>query len=70
MNLRGGVRGPWLGCSRFPKCRGRGKWNELPEEQRKTLELQLLNHEKTNPVPIIRTMSGKPLTDAKGKPPA
>jgi len=68
MNLRGGVRGPWLGCSRFPKCRGRGKWNDLPEDRRKALELQLLNHEKANPVPIIKTMTGKPLTDAKGKP--
>jgi DNA topoisomerase-1 len=26
LNLRTGLRGPWLGCSRFPKCRGRGKW--------------------------------------------
>ncbi|QOI99791.1 MAG: type I DNA topoisomerase [Phycisphaeraceae bacterium] len=68
MNLRGGVRGPWLGCSGFPKCRGRGKWAELPEEQRKALELALLNHEKANPVRIIRTMSGAALTDAKGKP--
>jgi ssDNA-binding Zn-finger/Zn-ribbon topoisomerase 1 len=28
LNLRSGLRGPWLGCSRFPKCRGRGKWAE------------------------------------------
>jgi ssDNA-binding Zn-finger/Zn-ribbon topoisomerase 1 len=52
LNLRTGVRGPWLGCSRFPKCRGRGKWPEL----------------RANPVKIIRTLAGKPLTDAKGKP--
>jgi DNA topoisomerase I len=68
MNLRPGVRGPWLGCSRFPKCRGRGKWTELPPERHKSLEADLEKHLKANPVPIIRTMSGKPLTDATGKP--
>jgi DNA topoisomerase-1 len=67
MNLRPGVRGPWLGCSRFPKCRGRGKWTELPPERQKTLEAELEKHLKANPVPIIRTMTGKPLTDATGK---
>ena len=68
LNLRNGVRGPWLGCSRFPKCRGRGKWNELDEAKRAELEKALAAHEKANPTPIIRTMTGKPLTDAKGKP--
>jgi DNA topoisomerase-1 len=68
LNLRNGVRGPWLGCSRFPKCRGRGKWNELDPAKRADLEKQLAAHEKANPTPIIRTMSGKALTDAKGKP--
>jgi len=68
LNLRGGVRGPWLGCSRFPKCRGRGKWAELEDAKRKALEDQLSAHEKANPVKVVRTMEGKPLTDAKGKP--
>ncbi len=68
MNLRGGVRGPWLGCSRFPKCRGRGKWTEVPEAKRTELLAAFETHEKANPVPIIRTLDGKPLTDAKGKP--
>ncbi|MFZ2875566.1 MAG: type I DNA topoisomerase [Phycisphaerales bacterium] len=66
--LRGGVRGPWLSCSGFPKCRGRGKWAELPEDQRAALEKALAAHERANPVPVIRTMSGAPLTDAKGNP--
>lgn len=66
--LRNGVRGPWLSCSGFPKCRGRGKWAELPDEAKALLEKQLAEHEKALPVPIIKTMSGKPLTDAKGKP--
>jgi DNA topoisomerase-1 len=68
MNLRTGVRGPWLGCSRFPKCRGRGKWNEAPEPKRNEMVEALEAHSKANPVPIIRTLDGKPLTDAKGKP--
>lgn len=66
--LRNGLKGPWLSCSGFPKCRGRGKWNEVPEEKRKALELALLNHEKQHPIPVIKTLDGKPLTDAKGKP--
>ncbi len=68
LNLRSGVRGPWLSCSRFPKCRGRGKWAELPEDKRAALEKALGAHEKANPIPIIRTMSGVPLTDSQGKP--
>jgi DNA topoisomerase-1 len=66
--LRAGLKGPWLSCSGFPKCRGRGKWNEVPEDKRKALELALLNHDKANPIPIIKTLDGTPLTDAKGKP--
>lgn len=68
MNLRTGLRGPWLGCSRFPKCRGRGKWNELPPPQQKELEQQLAAHLKAHPVAVVKTMSGVPLTDAMGKP--
>ncbi|RMH13668.1 MAG: type I DNA topoisomerase, partial [Planctomycetota bacterium] len=68
LNLRDGVRGPWLGCSAFPKCRGRGKWSELPEEKRKALEKQLAEHLKAHPIPIIETLDGVPLTDARGRP--
>jgi DNA topoisomerase-1 len=68
LNLRNGVRGPWLSCSRFPKCRGRGKWNELAPEVKAKLEAALQEHEKTHPIPIIKTMAGKALTDSKGKP--
>jgi len=68
LNLRDGARGPWLGCSRFPKCRGRGKWSELTEEKQKELELALKNHMRQHPVPILYTLDGKALTDAKGKP--
>jgi DNA topoisomerase-1 len=68
LNLRNGLRGPWLGCSRFPKCRGRGKWQDLDPAKRSDLEKQLAAHEKANPTPIIKTLSGRALTDAKGKP--
>jgi len=66
--LRSGVRGPWLGCSGFPKCRGRGKWADLPDEKKQALEKALEAHEREHPIPIIRTLDGRPLTDAKGKP--
>ncbi|MCB9840087.1 MAG: type I DNA topoisomerase [Phycisphaeraceae bacterium] len=69
LNLRNGIRGPWLGCSGFPKCRGRGKWAEQPDEKKKALESALARHEKAHPIPIIKTFTdGKALTDAKGKP--
>jgi len=68
LNLRSGARGPWLGCSRFPKCRGRGKWSELDDQTKQHLEQQLAEHEAAHPVPIIRRLDGTALTDAKGKP--
>ncbi|MGD1914647.1 MAG: type I DNA topoisomerase [Phycisphaerales bacterium] len=68
LNLRNGLRGPWLGCSRFPKCRGRGKWAEIEDKKKAALEKQLEAHEKANPTPVITRLDGTPLTDAKGKP--
>ena len=68
LNLRDGARGPWLGCSKFPKCRGRGKWAELDEKKRADLEKKLTEHLRHHPIPIIRTLDGRPLTDEKGKP--
>jgi len=32
--LRGGKRGPWLGCSKYPKCRGRGALAKLSPEDK------------------------------------
>jgi DNA topoisomerase-1 len=68
LNLRSGVRGPWLGCSRFPKCRGRGKWSELDEKTKAKLQADLDALERANPVPRIETLDGRRLTDEKGKP--
>ncbi len=66
--LRNGARGPWLSCSRYPKCRGRGKWSELADDVKEKWEMALAEHEKQHPIPIIRTLEGEALTDAKGKP--
>jgi DNA topoisomerase-1 len=66
--LRDGVRGPWLSCSNFPKCRGRGKWAELPDDVRAKWEKALAEHTKLHPIPVIRDTNGNALTDAKGKP--
>jgi len=68
MNLRNGVRGPWLGCSGFPKCRGRLAWTKLDEAMQKQLVAELEAHDKANPVSVIRTLDGIALTDSKGKP--
>jgi DNA topoisomerase-1 len=68
LNLRAGIRGPWLGCSRYPRCKGRGKWTELPPEKRADLEAKLAAHERAHPVPVVRTLDGRPLTDARGRP--
>jgi DNA topoisomerase-1 len=66
--LRNGVRGPWLACSRYPKCRGRGKWTELEDATREKWEKALAAHEKEHPIPIVRDLEGVALTDEKGKP--
>ncbi len=58
LNLRNGKRGPWLGCSGFPKCRGRGKWTELEDSKRDELESALASHEKDNPQVIIKDLEG------------
>ena len=59
MNLRNGKRGPWLGCSTFPKCKGRMGWKTLDEKVLKELEEALEEHEKVNPQVLVKTLSGK-----------
>ena len=58
LNLRRGKKGPWLGCSRFPKCRGRMAWKKIPESMQAQLETQLEAHERANPVPKITRQDG------------
>jgi DNA topoisomerase-1 len=66
--LRPGKYGPWLGCSKFPKCRGRGDFKKLPEPEQKKLLAQLEKHQALHPSVVIRTLAGEALTSADGKP--
>ncbi|MGQ0626542.1 MAG: DNA topoisomerase [Phycisphaerales bacterium] len=68
MNLRPGKFGPWLGCSKFPKCRGRGNFKGLPEAEQTALDAALEKWVLAHPIPIIKTIDGRALTDSKGKP--
>ncbi|MFP4054921.1 MAG: type I DNA topoisomerase, partial [Phycisphaerae bacterium] len=61
VNMRRGKRGPWLSCSKFPKCRGRVAWSSLEEEKKKELEAALVRHEAENPQPIVRHTDGTPV---------
>jgi DNA topoisomerase-1 len=54
LNLRRGKRGPWLGCSKFPKCRGRMPWKSVEEDTQALLVAELEEHEKANPRPELR----------------
>ncbi len=59
LNLRRSKRGPWLSCSRYPKCRGRLGWSTLDEAKQAELEKALAKHEAENPVPTIRNTQGQ-----------
>jgi DNA topoisomerase-1 len=63
LNLRRGKRGPWLGCSTFPKCRGRLAWSSVDEQTRAELEAKLAAHEKQNPPITLRTLDGRIIPD-------
>ena len=64
MNLRTGKRGPWLGCSAFPKCRGRESWAKIPVERQQELEKALGLHEANQPKFEITALDGTPLKEA------
>lgn len=63
LNMRRSARGPWLSCSKFPKCRGRLGWAPLDDETKKRWEKALEIHESKNPQPVIKTLSGNPVGD-------
>ena len=63
LNIRRGARGPWLSCSKFPKCRGRLGWAPLDDETKKRWEKALEDHEKAHPQPVIQTLDGEPVGD-------
>lgn len=61
LNLRRGKRGPWLSCSIYPKCRGRGAWSSLEDDTKTKLEKALKKHEADHPQPVIHNRSGQPI---------
>ncbi|HJX34775.1 MAG TPA: topoisomerase DNA-binding C4 zinc finger domain-containing protein, partial [Desulfatiglandales bacterium] len=61
LNIRRGARGPWLSCSKFPKCRGRMGWTSLDNETKNRWGKALEDHEKNNPQPVIKTLTGEPI---------
>ena len=63
LNLRRGARVPWLGCSTFPKCRGRLSWTSLDKGIKSKWEKALEKHDKAHPQPIIRKLDGSPVGD-------
>ena len=69
LNLRRGKRGPWLGCSTFPKCKGRMAWTKLEPAKQEELEKALEIHERQNPQVVVKTLDGTiipegtPITD-------
>jgi DNA topoisomerase-1 len=63
MNLRTGKRGPWLGCSKFPKCRGRESWTKIDATVQKKLETALAVHDSQQPRFEITALDGTPLKE-------
>ena len=63
LNLRRSKRGPWLSCSKFPKCRGRMAWSAVEPEKQEELEKALAKHEADNPQPHIHTTDGNIVGD-------
>lgn len=63
LNIRRGARGPWLSCSKFPKCRGRLGWAKLDEKIKEHWGKALEVHEKNNPQPVIKTLDGNPVEE-------
>ena len=59
--LRSGKRGLWLGCSKFPKCRGRLAWSALDENTQKHWEQIMVAHQKAHPAVMLTMINGKPV---------
>ena len=56
--LRRSKRGPWLSCSKYPKCRGRAGWSNLKPDQQASLQKQLEEHEAAHPQPQLKKTDG------------
>ena len=60
--LRRSKRGPWLSCSKYPKCRGRAGWGNLDDAKKVELETLLEAHEAAHPTPTLRKTDGSEIT--------
>ena len=60
--LRSGKRGLWLGCSKFPKCRGRLAWSTLEEGVRNNWESIMADHQKAHPSVMLLMTDGQPVS--------
>jgi DNA topoisomerase-1 len=66
--LRRGKRGPWLGCSGYPRCRNRVAFKSLPEDEQQKLLESLSAHEASQPVlPQVAPGNAAPTTPSKTK---
>lgn len=57
--LRSGKRGLWLGCSKFPKCKGRLAWSTLDEKAQHHWEAIMAEHQKAHPTVQLTMIDGK-----------
>jgi len=64
LNIRRGAHGPWLSCSKFPRCRGRQGWASMDKEIKSRWEKALEEHEKVNPLKTILNLNGEPVGDS------
>jgi len=64
LNIRRGAHGPWLSCSKFPRCRGRQGWASMDNEMKALWEKALDDHEKANPLKMIMKLTGEPVGDS------
>ncbi len=58
LNMRRSKRGPWLSCSDFPKCKGRGRWADVADDKRQAIEQAWQQHCKANQPPKITNTDG------------
>jgi len=57
--LRSGKRGLWLGCSKFPKCKGRLAWSTLDESTQSHWERIMTEHQNAHPAIMLTMVDGK-----------
>ncbi|MEN8148960.1 MAG: DNA topoisomerase [Planctomycetota bacterium] len=58
LNIRRGKRGPWLGCSKFPKCRGRASWTKLDKAKQEELTAALDLNDVEHPPVVLTRLDG------------